>query len=82
MATPYDSPNRFLDEKGDVSNDDLRGGNIVEGSEDVTEYELATLRHIPDRLPYTSWLIVVVEFAERYVVQFSYRGRVVPTKLL
>ena len=42
-------------------------GAIVEGSEDITEHELATLRHVPDRLPYTAWLIVVVELAERCV---------------
>jgi POT family proton-dependent oligopeptide transporter len=46
------------------------GSSIIEGSEGVTEYELATLRHLPDRLPYTSWLVVLVEFAERYVVCF------------
>lgn len=48
--------------KGEVD-----GSSIVEGSEGVTEYELATLRHVPDRLPYASWLVVIVEFAERCV---------------
>lgn len=47
--------------KGEVD-----GSSIVEGSEGVTEYELATLRHVPDRLPYASWLVVIVEFAERW----------------
>ncbi|RDB19891.1 Peptide transporter PTR2 [Hypsizygus marmoreus] len=42
------------------------GSSIVEGSEGVTEHELATLRHVADRLPYTSWLVVIVEFAERW----------------
>lgn len=53
-----------LDEKVDVY---INGGNckFSEGSDDVTEQELATLRHVPDRLPYVAWLIVVVEFAER-----------------
>jgi POT family proton-dependent oligopeptide transporter len=46
------------------------GSSIIEGSEGVTEYELATLRHVPDRLPYTAWLVVIVEFAERW----SYYG--------
>ncbi|KAH0588239.1 putative peptide transporter ptr2 [Termitomyces sp. J132] len=46
------------------------GSSIVEGSEGVTEYELATLRHVADRLPYTSWLVVICEFAERW----SYYG--------
>lgn len=46
------------------------GSSIVEGSEGVTEYELATLRHVADRLPYTSWLVVICEFAERCVHKF------------
>ncbi|KAG6859739.1 hypothetical protein C0995_004651, partial [Termitomyces sp. Mi166 len=46
------------------------GSSIIEGSEGVTEYELATLRHVADRLPYTSWLVVICEFAERW----SYYG--------
>lgn len=41
--------------------------SIIEGSEGVTEHELATLRHVADRLPYTAWLVVIVEFAERSV---------------
>jgi POT family proton-dependent oligopeptide transporter len=48
------------------------GSSIVEGSEGVTEYELATLRHVPDRLPYSSWLVVIVEFAERCVALFKF----------
>ena len=43
---------------------------LVEGSEDVTHAEFDTLRHIPDSLPISSFLVVVVEFAER----FSYYG--------
>lgn len=43
------------------------GSSIVEGSEGVTHHELATLRHVADRLPYTAWLVVVVELAERLV---------------
>lgn len=43
------------------------GSSIIEGSEGVTEYELATLRQVPDRLPLASWLVVIVEFAERCV---------------
>ncbi|KAG5637809.1 hypothetical protein H0H81_003141 [Sphagnurus paluster] len=42
------------------------GSSIIAGSEDVTEHELATLRHVADRLPYTAWLVVIVEFAERW----------------
>jgi POT family proton-dependent oligopeptide transporter len=44
-----------------------KGSSIVENSEGVTEHELATLRHVADRLPFTAWLVVFVEFAERYV---------------
>ncbi|KAG6864441.1 hypothetical protein C0991_009499 [Blastosporella zonata] len=46
------------------------GSSIIDGSEGVTEHEFATLRHVADRLPYTAWLVVVVEFAERW----SYYG--------
>ena len=56
----------IVDEKNSFMRE-ADGTSIVEGSEGVTEYELATLRHVPDRLPYTSWLVVVVEFAERCV---------------
>ncbi|GLB34350.1 putative POT family protein [Lyophyllum shimeji] len=42
------------------------GSSIIAGSEGVTEHELATLRHVADRLPYTAWLVVIVEFAERW----------------
>ena len=43
---------------------------LVEGSEDVTHAEFNNLRHIPDSLPLSSFLVVTVEFAER----FSYHG--------
>ncbi|KAG5642975.1 hypothetical protein DXG03_001823 [Asterophora parasitica] len=42
------------------------GSSVIAGSEGVTEHELATLRHVADRLPYTAWLVVIVEFAERW----------------
>ena len=56
----------IIDEKADFqdANPDDR---IIEGSEGVTEFEYRTLRHVADTLPYTSWLVVIVEFAERYV---------------
>jgi hypothetical protein len=38
--------------------------SIVEGTVDVTHHELATLRHAPDALPWASWLVLFVEFAE------------------
>ncbi|THH33120.1 hypothetical protein EUX98_g1079 [Antrodiella citrinella] len=55
-----------VDEKADHSSDD----HLVEGSDDVTELEFKTLRHVADTLPYTAWLVVIVEFAERW----SYYG--------
>ena len=45
-------------------------GTLVEGSEGVTHGEFDTLRHIPDSLPLSSFLVVIIEFAER----FSYYG--------
>ncbi|KAF8869773.1 peptide/h+ symporter protein [Infundibulicybe gibba] len=54
----------IVDDKHVYSQDD--GSSIVEGSEGVTQHELDTLRPVADRLPYTAWLVVVVEFAERW----------------
>lgn len=54
-----------LDEKVDY-HDDSADDTIIPGSEGVTVHEYATLRRVADRLPYTAWLVVVVEFAERY----------------
>jgi POT family proton-dependent oligopeptide transporter len=39
---------------------------VIEGSEGVTEHEFGTLRHVADHLPWTAWLVVIVEFAERW----------------
>jgi len=41
-------------------------GSFIEGSEGVTHEELATLRHLPNSIPFTAFLIVIVEFAERW----------------
>jgi proton-dependent oligopeptide transporter, POT family len=41
--------------------------SIIEGSEGVTVHDMATYRHVGDRLPWSAWLVVFVEFAERYV---------------
>ena len=35
-----------------------------EDSDEPTEEELATLRHIGDKIPYSAWLVAVVELAE------------------
>ncbi|TCD69597.1 hypothetical protein EIP91_007019 [Steccherinum ochraceum] len=58
-----------VDEKAGSSSENS-DDRLVEGSEDVTEYEYRTLRHVADTLPYTAWLVVIVEFAERW----SYYG--------
>lgn len=39
---------------------------IVEGSIDVTYRELDTLRHVADHINIASFLVIIVEFAERY----------------
>ena len=41
-----------------------------EDDDELTEEELATLRHIGDKIPYSAWLVAVVELAER----FTYYG--------
>ncbi|KAF8187138.1 peptide transporter PTR2B [Pholiota molesta] len=59
-----------------IASDEKLGGSFdagqtfIEGSEGVTQHDLDTLRHVADRLPYTAWLVVSVEFAERW----SYYG--------
>ncbi|PFH45167.1 hypothetical protein AMATHDRAFT_71950 [Amanita thiersii Skay4041] len=40
--------------------------SIIEGSEGVTQRDMDTYRQVADRLPFTAWLVVVVEFAERW----------------
>jgi POT family proton-dependent oligopeptide transporter len=47
---------------------------FIPNSEGVTHEELRTLRNVPDRLPFTAWLVIIVEFAERYVesIEASY----------
>ena len=62
-----------VQETKDVDGSSVHGSlsdTLVEGSEGVTHAEFDTLRHIPDSLPISSFLVVVVEFAER----FSYYG--------
>lgn len=54
---------------GSSANESL-SDTLVEGSEGVTHSEFDALRHIPDSLPISSFLVVIVEFAER----FSYYG--------
>ena len=60
-----------IDEKQSINkknDEDLTSprDDFVVNSEGVTHEELRTLKHVPDRLPLTAWLVIVVEFAERY----------------
>lgn len=47
--------------------------SYIEGSEGVTQHDLDTLRQVGDTLPLSAWLVIVVEFAERYVLYLSMR---------
>jgi len=65
-----------VDEKKlESSHASVTAGTFVEGSEGVTHEELSTLRHLPDAFPFAAFLVVVVEFAERwtYYGEFLYR---------
>ncbi|KAJ3566004.1 hypothetical protein NP233_g7279 [Leucocoprinus birnbaumii] len=42
------------------------GDSIIEGSEGVTQKDMERYRHVADRLPLSAWLVVIVEFAERF----------------
>jgi POT family proton-dependent oligopeptide transporter len=64
VATQNETPS--IDEKKDEGLTSPSDDFIV-NSEGVTHEELRTLRNVPDRLPFTAWLVIVVEFAERYV---------------
>ncbi|KAF5321053.1 hypothetical protein D9619_000104 [Psilocybe cf. subviscida] len=59
-----------LDDAKLESSSVLDENGFIRGSEGVTQHDLDTLRIVPDRLPYTAWLVVIVEFAERW----SYYG--------
>ncbi|KAF9531412.1 peptide transporter PTR2B [Crepidotus variabilis] len=54
----------FEDDK--ISHDHDDRNSIIEGSDNVTREEFDTLRHIGDKLPSAAWLVVFVEFAERW----------------
>ena len=55
------------DEKlGNHSVDDSQ--RFIPGSEGVTQHDLDTLRHVADRLPASTWLVAIVELAERNVL--------------
>ena len=62
-----DAHGEAIDEKkSESSRLSVTGVSFVEGSESVTHEELATLRHLPDSIPFAAFLVVVVEFAERW----------------
>lgn len=56
-----------------LSHVSLANGSFVEGSEGVTHEELAALRHFPDSIPFAAFLVVVVEFAERWTYYGEFR---------
>jgi len=74
MATAYPDDKAvhkdesFDDEKLDSPIHDSH--SIIEGSEGVSHHDFATLRQVSDKLPPAAWLVVFVEFAERW----SYYG--------
>ena len=59
-----------IDFIGAVDEDDIQNEN----GREPTEEELSTLRHVSERIPFTCWLIAIVELAER----FSYYGLSAP----
>lgn len=67
------------DEKHSINEKSNKGltspsDDFIVNSEGVTHEELRTLRSVPDRLPFTAWLVIVVECAERYVESIKVRG--------
>ncbi|KAJ7702660.1 peptide/h+ symporter protein [Mycena rosella] len=40
--------------------------SVLENSDGVTQHDLATLRHVRDRVPWQAFSVAVVEFAERW----------------
>jgi len=70
VAMAHAAPVREKQEVDGSSAHESLADTLIEGSEDVTHTEFDTLRHIPDSLPLSSFLVVTVEFAER----FSYYG--------
>lgn len=60
-----------VDEK--ITHRDVEGHDenaVIHGTDGVTHRDVATLRHVADRVPFASFLVVVCEFAERW----SYYG--------
>ncbi|KAL2707159.1 Peptide transporter PTR2 [Kluyveromyces marxianus] len=53
---------------------DFIGGDIDDNGREPTEEEMQTLVHVAEKIPFTCWLIAIVELAER----FSYYGLSAP----
>ncbi|KAJ7445551.1 peptide transporter PTR2B [Mycena galericulata] len=45
---------------------DVDSDSVLENSEGVTQHDLATLRHVRDKIPWQAFTVAVVEFAERW----------------
>ncbi|KAK6996639.1 Peptide/h+ symporter protein [Favolaschia claudopus] len=58
-----DDNGSFVDEKRRSNSD---ADSVLENSEGVTEHELATLRHVRDKMPWQAFSVAAVEFAERW----------------
>ena len=59
--------------KLESSHASVADGSFVEGSEGVTHEELTALRNLPDSIPFAAFLVVVVEFAERWAFYGEFR---------
>ncbi|KAH6905975.1 peptide transporter PTR2B [Coprinopsis sp. MPI-PUGE-AT-0042] len=55
-----------LDKVDNYSITESAASGVLEGSEGVTQHDLETLRHVSDKFPIAAWLVVIVEFAERW----------------
>ncbi|KAI3402559.2 PTR2 [Candida oxycetoniae] len=62
--------------EGLSSNEEVSNDIITEEDEgrEPTEWEMKNLKHVGERIPYSAWLVAVVELAER----FSYYGLSAP----
>ena len=60
-----------LDEKKIIDEESSHGHDqYIPNSENVTQHEVDTLRHVADRLPWSAFLVAFVEFAERSVTLY------------
>ncbi|KAF9034058.1 peptide/h+ symporter protein [Panaeolus papilionaceus] len=57
-------------EVASIDDEKFDNQSFIEGSEGVTQQDLDTYRHVSDKLPWSAWLVILVEFAERW----SYYG--------